>query len=204
MARFRILSTAIVCLVAASACTSSGGNQVDNTLSTPQAVTAHSSTAEPGNATALAETQQPSAAENVTNSQLQQPTQQAALSPTTAVTFLPVQGAPQDKVSLLSKSLKTSAANYQLSLLPTTQDGSAYQVKGYFSALSDGSGTLLVYIWDVLDRSGKRLHRINGQERASATNFDPWQAITDAELGRVADTTAARLKSWIDSQPRQG
>ncbi len=190
-----------VCCLLVSACTSSGGNQINNTLAPPQAASTQPAQPEASNTTALAEASQPSAAENVTSAQLDQ---QAALDPSTAVTFLPVQGAPQDKVTLLSRALRTSAQSYQLSLLPTTQQGSTYQVKGYFSALSDGSGTLLVYIWDVLDKSGKRLHRINGQERAGTIKSDPWQAITDVELGRVADTTAARLKSWVDAQPNQG
>lgn len=203
MTRFRDLITVMVCVFAAVGCTASGGNQINSTLAAPQAAT-QTAASQPASTTALAQTSQPSAAENVTNAQLNNPQQQAALGPSTAVTFLPVQGAPQDKVSLLSRSLRESAQSNQLNLLPTTQGGSQYQIKGYFSALSDGSGTLLVYIWDVLDGSGKRLHRINGQERASTIKSDPWQAITDVELNRVADTTTSRLKSWIDSQPNRG
>jgi len=51
-----------------------------------------------------------------------------------------------------------------------------------------------------MDKSGNRLHRINGQERSSSLNTDPWQSITDVELKRVADTTAARLKSWVQTR----
>ena len=200
MTGFKNFLVAFTCIIMISACTSSGGNQVSDTLSVPQASNNQAGNSGTSNTTALTQPSQPSAAENVTNSQLGQSSKQASLGSSTAVTFLPVQGAPQDKVTLLSRALRTSAQSYQLSLLPTTQQGSEYQVKGYFSALSDGSGTLLVYIWDVLDKSGKRLHRINGQERAGSIKPDPWQAITDVELGRVADTTAARLKSWVDAQ----
>jgi hypothetical protein len=87
-----------------------------------------------------------------------------------------------------------------LNLLSPTQPGAAYRVQGYFSALSDGSGTLLVYVWDVLDASGKRVHRINGQERSGSTNVDPWQSITDDELRRVADRTTVQLKSWVETR----
>lgn len=128
-------------------------------------------------------------------------TQTAALDPGKSMTFLPVEGAPQSAVSTLSKSLKTKATSQGLNVLaPTQSSTAAFRVKGYFSALSDGSGTLLVYVWDVLDQSGKRVHRINGQERSGTSKTDPWQAITDVELQRVADRTTARLKSWIDTK----
>ncbi|MEO0327369.1 MAG: hypothetical protein AAF217_02095 [Pseudomonadota bacterium] len=150
---------------------------------------------------ALAAEQAPSAAENVTEQQLiTEPVQVAALDTKNALTFLTPQGAPQSAVASLSKSLKSSAESRGLALIPSNQTGAAYQVKGYFSALNDGSGTLLIYIWDVIDGSGKRVHRINGQERSAASKTNPWLAITNTELNRVADTTAARLKTWIDAK----
>jgi len=126
--------------------------------------------------------------------------QTAALDTSNALTFLPVEGAPQTAVTSLSKSIRTSAQQYGLTVLPATQTGAKYQVKGYFSALNDGSSTLLVYVWDVLDQSGKRVHRINGQERSGSSSSNPWLAIEDEELSRVADRTTARLKSWVDQK----
>ena len=66
-------------------------------------------------------------------------------------------------------------------------------------ALNDGNGTLLVYVWDVLDNTGKSVHRINGQERSSSNKSNPWEAITEDELSRVADATAIRIKSWVET-----
>ncbi|MEM9279470.1 MAG: hypothetical protein AAGA76_12920 [Pseudomonadota bacterium] len=181
-----------------TACTGSG--QLSETL-TPKPVAAQSEQTETQNSdpiseNALAAEEPASPAENVAAAQTRQ---LAALDTANAMTFLPVQGAPQGKVTELSRSLKNSAASYGLAVLPSTQSGASYQVKGYFSALNDGSGTLLIYIWDIMDRNGKRLHRINGQERTSSIKSDPWQAITDEELARVADATAQRLKSWVET-----
>ena len=125
--------------------------------------------------------------------------QTAALDTTNTISFLPVSGAPQGAVTKLSRSLRESAQTSGLSLIPANQPGARYQVKGYFSALDDGSGTLLVYVWDVLDGSGNRLHRINGQERTTSKSTDPWQAVGQGELNRVAGTTVARLNSWLHS-----
>lgn len=127
-------------------------------------------------------------------------TQTAAIDTRNSMAFLPVEGAPQSAVTTLSKSLRSNAQTQGLSLIGPSQSGAAFRVKGYFSALNDGAGTLLVYVWDVLDASGKRVHRINGQERSGTSKSDPWQAITEVELGRVANRTTQSLKSWIDTR----
>ncbi len=125
--------------------------------------------------------------------------QTAALNTENSISFLPVSGAPQGAVTALSRSLRVSAQGSGLSLIPANQPGAKYQVKGYFSALDDGSGTLLVYVWDVLDSTGNRLHRINGQERTTSKSTDPWQAVGANEFNSVAGTTVARLNSWLNS-----
>lgn len=169
------------------------------------------------NPTALAPQPTPIPSQNVVEAQLtQQATQQvqstvqpvtpaaltqvASLDTSKAVSFLPFEGAPQSKASSFNKFLNSSAKSNGLTVLPSTRTGAKYKVKGYFSALNDGTGTLLVYVWDVTDNSGKRLHRINGRERSGTSKTDPWQAITDAEIQRVASTTTARLKSWVDKR----
>ena len=202
-----IVLSAIFSLLAA--CTQNTSN-IDTALqpqaAQPQAVQTAQTTTE--NALAADGSQTP--AQTVTEAQLQgtgsevanaaSQTQTAALDTSNALTFLPVEGAPQTAITSLSKSIRTSAQQYGLTVLPATQTGAKYQVKGYFSALNDGSSTLLVYVWDVLDQTGKRVHRINGQERSGSSNSNPWLAIEDEELSRVADRTTARLKSWVDQK----
>ncbi len=153
-----------------------------------------------GTENALAPSTPATAAENALNNTSQSVasgTQVAALNVQDSVAFLPVTGAPQTAVTKLSRSLRESAIREQLPVVPANQPGARYQVKGYFTALSDGSGTLLVYVWDVFDASGKRLHRINGQERASNSSTDPWQSVTANEYNAVANATVSDLSSWL-------
>ena len=216
--------TSILVLSVMTACTSATVEQdlapqplISQTTSETQTTEA----TQQANALASPTTTTPS--QNVTESQLQQqtatqvqstgladpgtnitapsPTQQvASLDTSKAMTFLPFEGAPQTKTASLTRLLNTSAQTNGLTILPTTRAGAKYKVKGYFSALNDGSGTLLVYVWDVVDASGKRLHRINGRERTGTSKTDPWQAITDTEIQRVASDTTARLKTWVDGR----
>lgn len=159
-------------------------------------------------ASALVESGQASPTQTVTEAQTatglgnENTTQIAALNTSKSLTFLPIEGAPTTAVTELSKSLRSSASSRGLTVLASTQPGAKYKVKGYFSALNDGSGTLVVYVWDVLDGAGKRLHRINGQERTGSSKPNPWLAITEVELQRVSERTADSLKAWIDN--RQG
>ena len=130
----------------------------------------------------------------------QDQTQVAGLPSSKAVAFLPVSNAPQSAVTNLARSIRSSAQSYRVPVVASFQQGAKYQVKGYFSALEDGSGTLLVYVWDVLDRNNKRVYRINGQEQSNAKSSDPWGAVTPQMLNRVADNTMAQLKSWLASR----
>ncbi|MEM7067549.1 MAG: hypothetical protein AAF478_01600 [Pseudomonadota bacterium] len=198
MQSFTVKTLALLfALALIGACTSSG--QVNETLTPNANQQSASSGNDPISSNALAADQPTSPTQNVTNAQTQSGTQVAALNTSEAVTFLPVEGAPQSTVTELSKLIRKSAEIHSLAVLAATQPGAKYKVKGYFSALNDGSGTLLIYIWDIFDNSGKRLHRINGQERSTSTKANPWQAISDDELSRVADATAQRLKSWIET-----
>ena len=202
MLRVYVKAIALVALIGFAGCNASTISQGVGTQSSDTGLTQDSNTSTNVNSseTALAPQDLNSPAAQATNSQLQQNTTVAALGTSNSMSFLPVEGAPQSKVSALSRSLGASARVHGLSIVPANIPGSDYRVKGYFSALSDGSGTLLIYIWDVIDASGNRVHRINGQERSGSTHTDPWQAITDTEIARVADATAARLKSWMESR----
>lgn len=116
------------------------------------------------------------------------------------VAFLPVSNAPQTAISALSASIRKAAADNQVPIVASIQEGAAYQVKGYFSALEDGSGTLLVYVWDILDRNNKRVYRISGQETSSNKSADPWSSVTSTMIDRVAVSTLSQLRSWLSTK----
>ncbi|MGI9400637.1 MAG: hypothetical protein ACR2O0_05240 [Rhizobiaceae bacterium] len=132
--------------------------------------------------------------------QEQQNTQQASLKPISPVTFLPVTGAPQSTVTTLASSIRSAAKQDNVPIVVSADQGARYQVKGYFSALSEGNNTLLVYVWDVLDVNGNRVHRISGQERAGRSSGDPWASIDEGVIDRVAKITIADLRSWMSTR----
>jgi hypothetical protein len=119
---------------------------------------------------------------------------------TQPVAFLPVTGAPQSTVATLASSMRRAALAQSVPIVVSVNDGAQYQIKGYFSALNDASGTTLVYVWDVLDRNGTRIHRISGQERTRTSGGDPWNSIDDSLIDQVAQSTMSSLRTWMRTQ----
>ncbi|MCB1439020.1 MAG: hypothetical protein KDJ63_04535 [Nitratireductor sp.] len=146
-----------------------------------------------GNAGNMAPPQavQPQAAQPGQNQQV------ASVTGLQPIAFLPVSNIPQGAVTTLSGAIRNSAQRQGVPIVASVQQGAQYQVKGYFSALDDSGGTLLVYVWDVNDRNNKRVYRINGQEQTSAKSSDPWAAVNAEMLNRVADNTMRQLKGWL-------
>jgi hypothetical protein len=143
---------------------------------------------------------------STSSAQQQQPagTQQAALGRLEPVSFLPVTGAPQSAVSSLAASMRQAAQREKVPVVVSVEQGARYQVKGYFSALNDGNGTILVYVWDVLDQNGVRVHRISGQERGSGSTGDPWAGMSNDIYSRVADITMSSLRTWMSTRGNPG
>ena len=124
----------------------------------------------------------------------------AAVSPAAkageTVRFLPIISAPVEAVTPLSKRLGAEARSNGLTIRSASDNSSKYILKGYFSAMNDNGKTTVVYVWDVLDGSGARLHRIQGQESVSGTASDPWAAVPARTMQGIAQKTIRQYLDW--------
>ncbi len=76
-----------------------------------------------------------------------------------------------------------------------------YTVRGYLAASQDQKSNKLAYIWDVTDKSGKRVHRIIGEEvTPTKTGRDAWSTFDQKALQKIAAKTANDLASWLPKQ----
>jgi hypothetical protein len=139
----------------------------------------------------------------------QQPTQTAALDPTVSsstsirgntVRFLPIIGAPVQAVTPLSRQLGAEARAHGLAIKSSNDTSSDYILKGYLSAFSDEGKVTVVYVWDVLDNAGARLHRIQGQESVPTAAADPWAGVPASVMQQIASKTITEFTSWRQSQ----
>jgi hypothetical protein len=111
--------------------------------------------------------------------------------------FIQINGAPAPHRMAFEKAIEKEAGVRKLNVVQANDPAATYVVKGYLSAIGDSGGTLLVYVWDVTDTSGKRLHRVSGQEPGSGSSSDPWSGITDDAVTTAASRTIDDLVSWI-------
>lgn len=142
----------------------------------------------------------------VTSSNLTSPTTTASTPTTTSnlaapagqasISFTPVIGAPVEAVQPLSRQLGTEARARGIVILQSGDANSTHILKGYFSAFTDGDKTTVGFVWDVLDPSGTRLHRIRGQEAAPGTAEDPWDVVQEATMETIAARTIADYMAW--------
>ncbi len=130
--------------------------------------------------------------------------QQAALPPaaqsTGSIRFLPIIGAPVQAVTPLSRQLGAEARARGLTIKSASDASSEHILKGYFSAFSDSGNVTITYVWDILDGSGGRLHRIQGQEVVPSGAQDPWAGVPASVMQQIATKSMAEYVSWRNSR----
>ncbi|MDP9840007.1 hypothetical protein J2T09_004787 [Neorhizobium huautlense] len=133
---------------------------------------------------------------------------QASLPPTQentgaseTIRFLPIIGAPVQAVTPLSRQLGMRARAAGLTIKPSGDASSEHILKGYLSAFPDGGSITVVYVWDILDNSGTRLNRIQGQQKVPGGGSDPWTSVPAATMEAIAGETIDAYMEWRHAQP---
>lgn len=111
--------------------------------------------------------------------------------------FAPVNGAPVDILRDMSTAMNREASSHRLKVVANGDPTATYVVKGYLSAIGDGAGTTLVYVWDIFDANGVRLHRITGQEPGKPAGSDPWTGVEGPTVTVAARRTMDALSEWV-------
>jgi hypothetical protein len=123
---------------------------------------------------------------------------QAVAASTVRMRFAPIIGAPVDKVTPLSRRLSSRAREKSIAIVASTDQTATHVVKGYFSVLAEGSSSTVIYVFDVLDPSGNRLHRIQGQESVAGTNAtDSWASVPPSVMETIADKAMSEFTQWL-------
>jgi hypothetical protein len=116
------------------------------------------------------------------------------------IRFLPIIGAPVQAVTPLSRRLGAQARASGLTIRPSSDPGTEHILKGYFSAFADEGKVTVVYVWDVLDGAGARLHRMQGQESVSGRGQDPWAAVPASVMEDIGAKTIDGYMTWRRSR----
>lgn len=114
---------------------------------------------------------------------------------TASVALAPV-AAPGSVSGKMGKMLASAADEKNIPVKDSKQ--ADYTVRGYLVASPESEGTKVSYIWDIADKSGKRAHRFSGEEMIDKrVSGDPWSAVDDQAMRKIAVKTADRLQQWL-------
>lgn len=120
------------------------------------------------------------------------------------VELAPIVGSTVEAISPLSRRLSLRAKELGIELNAGGDPTTTHTLKGYFSALPEDGQTTVVYVWDVIDASGNRLHRIQGSAVSPSANVDmpgantdAWRTVEPAIMESIADTTMNELATWL-------
>ncbi|OYR13778.1 putative lipoprotein [Brucella grignonensis] len=109
----------------------------------------------------------------------------------------PIIGAPVSVVTPLTHRINDDARAKGVELAGNNGTDAAYVMKGYFSVLSEDNQTTILYVWDVMDASGNRLHRIQGQEKVPGASADSWSIVPASAMQSIADKTMQEYSTWL-------
>ncbi|MER8762089.1 MULTISPECIES: hypothetical protein [unclassified Mesorhizobium] len=156
------------------------------------AATPPATPAQPAGTAQTADTAQPSAAAAVP------PAKSAAAIARTRLQVAPIVGASVEAATPLTAELQTRARQRGITLAGSTDQTPTHVLKGYFSTMTEGKDTTVIYVWDIYDPAGNRLHRLNGQQKApSVGGGEGWTAVAPATMQAIADQTIDQFATWL-------
>ncbi|MEI9416648.1 hypothetical protein, partial [Mesorhizobium sp. Cs1321R2N1] len=130
--------------------------------------------------------------------------QAAAILSKTRLQIAPIVGASVEAATPLTAELQTRAKQRGITLAGSQDQTATHVLKGYFSAMTEGKDTTVIYVWDVYDPSGNRLHRINGQMKAPSTgsgdSADSWKSVSPATMQAIADQTIDQFAAFLSGK----
>ena len=204
MRRSRVTTVSLLAALALGACTNAK-DVLEPSAITPPASSAQSLPAPQGTSTTAtsptttAPAPSPAPSTAALPATRATPAQTAALAKT-RLQVAPIVGASVEAAAPLTAELQTRARQRGLTLVGSTDQTATHVLKGYFSTMSEGKDTTVIYVWDIYDPSGNRLHRINGQQKAPAAGSgEGWPTVAPATMQAIADQTIDQFAAWLGS-----
>lgn len=114
-----------------------------------------------------------------------------------SIQMLPFTGIPVTIGDGVYQRFRTQAKEAGIDLVHRLEDPAAYRIQGHFVAVGFESSATIVFTYEIFDASGRRVHRIVGEEVAKLSDGDPWSGVdTDAEM-RLATRATRAIKAWL-------
>ncbi|XWN32327.1 MAG: hypothetical protein ROR55_04195 [Devosia sp.] len=113
--------------------------------------------------------------------------------------FEPFPGMPGNIADDLTRKMWRRAEREGLTVVKRPGGPAIYTIDGVLTATSDDTNLVIFYVFDVKDVTGKRIHRIAGEQTADRSGSDPWAGVDAVELDLIARRVVALLRAWLYS-----
>lgn len=204
MGRSHVTTVSLLVALALASCTNAKDVLEPSAITPP----ATSTPAAPGSTAATVPATSPTAPAATTSTAATTTTpltsaQSAAILSKTRLQIAPIVGASVEAATPLTAELQTRARQRGITLAGSADQTATHVLKGYFSAILEGKDTTVIYVWDVYDPAGNRLHRINGQMKAPSVNSgagadaDSWKGVSPATMQAIADQTIDQFAAFL-------
>ena len=202
MRRSHVTTVSLLVALALASCTNAK-DVLEPSAITPPATSGPATTAPQGSAAAAPSPTDPATTTvgAATTTPPLTSAQSAAILSKTRLQIAPIVGASVEAATPLTAELQTRAKQRGITLAGSQDQTATHVLKGYFSAISEGKDTTVIYVWDVYDPAGNRLHRINGQMKAPSVGnsggADSWKAVSPATMQAIADQTIDQFAAFL-------
>lgn len=115
--------------------------------------------------------------------------------------FEPFIGVPGNVGDDLLRRIWNRAEREGLAVVKRPGGVATYHVEGTLTAVSNDANSVVLYVFDVTDASGQRVHRITGRQQSDDGEADPWTAVKETDLDLIARKLAALLRAWLYTAP---
>lgn len=196
MRRSHVTTVSLLAALVLTACTPNAKDVLEPSAITPPAASAQP--AQPLSAASGTDPATPSPSSPAAPAPPANPAQSAAALSKTRLQIAPIVGASVEAATPLTAELQTRARQRGITLAGSADQAATHVLKGYFSTMTEGKDTTVIYVWDIYDPAGNRLHRINGQQKAPSVGAtEGWPAVAPATMQAIADQTIDQFAAWL-------
>jgi hypothetical protein len=118
-----------------------------------------------------------------------------------SIAFDSIDGPPPAVFQRLVRDLNSEAKSRQLTVL-SRDDEPTYRARGYLGAQIKTKDASITWVWDVYDAERQRVLRISGEEKVAGKHRNPWDALDDAGVQRIARKSVEQLGVFLAAVDR--
>ena len=105
--------------------------------------------------------------------------------PSVPVAMESLEGLPLAVSARFSAALASEAQAREIAFVDASGQP-RFRLRGFLNAYPSDGGTKVAWVWDVFDARQQRARRVDGVEVLRRADTDPWNAVDDAVLRRIA------------------